>query len=158
METTKNQHKVEIRNIQEGDLKNIRKMVEQVFHKTGMSELHLWGTMANMDTDISIVVTVDGELAGFYFLAEHNIPKINNVDYAQFENKRGLEGIALGVFPKYKNKGVGKRLIEYTQQNMNYDYIWGMQLKSLENINDWLKRRKIYYESSHLYITYRMLK
>jgi hypothetical protein len=41
---------------------------------------------------------------------------------------------------------------------MNLIMVWGYQFKSLKNIDDWLKRRKIYYENAGVYITYQMLK
>ena len=68
-----------------------------------------------------------------------------------------MEGIALGVLKEYKNKSVGKKLIEYPKSIPNVDYIWGYQFKSLKNIDDWLKRRKIYSENNVFYITYQLL-
>lgn len=155
-ESSREDGKVKIRKLERSDISEISEQLEKVFYKTGMSKASIWAAMGNIDFDISVVATVDGKLAGFYFLNEEDIPEIG--DYSKFKNKRGVEGVALGVFPQYQNKGIGKKLIEYTQERLDYDYIWGMQLKSLENINDWLKRRKIYYENPSLYITYRMLK
>ena len=63
--------------------------------------------------------------------------------------------MALGVFSEYKNSGIGKMLIEYPK-TLGVDYIWGYQLKALENINDWLKRRKIYLQTPGLYVTYQI--
>ena len=93
---------------------------------------------------------------GFYFLTESDILKalpsscigdekgecevfINPDEYA---GKKGLEGIALGVDPSYKKMGIGKKLIDYSQE-LGFDYIWGMQYESLGNIGHWLKRRKL---------------
>lgn len=107
----------------------------------------------------SFVAKVDGELAGFYLIGPRQIPMIpGNDDYEILKDMRGAEGIALGVFPEYKNMGIGKKLIEHSRNNLDVDYIWGGQLKSLENIDDWLKRRKIYYENDNLYLTYEILK
>lgn len=53
---------------------------------------------------------------------------------------RGIEGVALAVRSEYKNRGYGKKLIEYSKK-LNYDYVWGQQLELLGNLNDWLKRR-----------------
>lgn len=148
---------ITIRKLRKDDFDEIDKNIEQVFKKTNLRRQAIWSMMGNIDPELSIVALVDGKLAGFYFLSEEDIPQIPSDAYEKLKNKRGVEGVALGVFEPYRNMGVGKKLIDYTQ-NMDYDYIWGMQLKSLENINDWLKRRKIYYENPDLYITYRILK
>ena len=50
---------------------------------------------------------------------------------------------------------IGKQLIVYPE-TIGADYIWGYQLKQLDNINDWLKRRKIYHENPGMYITYQI--
>lgn len=148
---------VTIRKLKRDDLGEIDKNIEQIFKKTNLSRETIWRMMGDVDPELSIVALVDGKLAGFYFLNEGNIPKTPSDTYEKLKDKRGVEGVALGVFEPYRNMGIGKKLINYTQ-NMDYDYIWGMQLKSLGNITDWLKRRKIYYENPDLYITYRILK
>lgn len=148
---------ITIRKLKRDDFVEIDKNIEQVFEKTNLRKETIWGMIGKIDLELSIVALVNGKLAGFYFLKEEDIPEEHNNVYEKLKNKRGVEGVALGVFEPYRNMGVGKELIDYTQ-NMDYDYIWGMQLKSLENINDWLKRRKIYYEDDFLYITYRILK
>lgn len=144
-----------IRKIDDKDIPEIRRNIADVLHKTGMNTNEIWSIIGDIDKNISIVAEYNNELAGFYIFREENIPIIDVVD-SRFENKDGVEGVVLGVFDKFKNKGVGKKLIEYSQNNLDYDYIWGYQLKSLDNINDWLKRRDIYWESPNLYITYQM--
>ena len=64
------------------------------------------------------------------------------IDLNEYVNKRGLEGVGLGVDPQYKGMGVGKKLIDYSL-SLDFDYIWGMQYESLGNIRHWLKRRKL---------------
>jgi len=49
-----------------------------------------------------------------------------------------------------------RNLIQRTANLDGVDYIWGFQFKSLKNIDDWLKRRKIYFENEGLYITYQI--
>ena len=58
---------------------------------------------------------------------------------------------------EYKNMGIGKKLIEYSRNYLSADYIWGMQDKRFNNLNDWLKRRKLYYTGEFFYITYEIL-
>jgi len=148
---------VSIRKMTDDDIKIIYDKLADVFDKTGLSNEEIWGEIEGFEIDKSIVAEVGGNLAGFYFMANHPIPK-GGEDYEKFKDLNGIEGIALGVFKEYKNKGVGKKLINYTQHLPGYDYVWGYQFKSLKNIDDWLKRRKIYFENDGFYITYQMLK
>jgi hypothetical protein len=67
----------------------------------------------------------------------------------------GIQGVALGVSSKFKNLGIGKMLINYPS-TLGYDYVWGYQLRALDNINDWLKRRKIYSETGNMFTTYQI--
>lgn len=160
---------VKIRFMENNDLEEIYDNLENIYHKSGKKKEEIidkW--LSDADVAISIVATVDNKLAGFYFLGDTNIPRVREVDYKNFENLKGVEGVALGVFKPYLSLGIGKKLIQYTEKNLNADYIWGYQLKSLENIDHWLKRRELYvappwttddgYTQTHLYITYKMLR
>jgi GNAT superfamily N-acetyltransferase len=147
---------VTIRKMTEQDTNIIYNKLEEVFDKTGLSNEEIWEELEGWDKSLSLVALVGDKIAGFYFIGNHPIPK-GGEDYEKFKNLKGIEGMGLGVFKEYKNLGVGKKLIETTQQ-LPVDYIWGYQFKSLKNIDDWLKRRKIYYENAGIYITYQMLK
>lgn len=149
---------ITIRNINRSDLYEINEYIEHVFANTGMSAKQLWSVIGDIDMRISIVATINDKIIGFYFLKEGGIPKspFAKVNYNIFDGLRGVEGVALGVSPEYKDMGVEKKLIEYVQYNMDYDYIWGMQLKSLNNIHHWLKRRKMYLDLPHMYVTYQI--
>jgi len=147
---------VTIRKMTEQDTNIIYNKLEEVFDKTGLSNEEIWEELEGWDKSLSLVALVGDKIAGFYFIGNHPIPK-GGEDYEKFKNLKGIEGMGLGVFKEYKNLGVGKKLIETTQQ-LPVDYIWGYQFKSLKNIDDWLKRRKIYYENAGVYITYQMLK
>ena len=146
---------VEIGIMTEQDVKLIYGKLSDVFDKTGMSNQEIWNEVEHFDMNKSIVAKVNGELAGFYFICDKQIPKGGN-GYEDLKDLNGVEGIALGVLKEYKNKGVGKKLIEYPKSIPNVDYIWGYQFKSLKNIDDWLKRRKIYFENNVFYITYQI--
>jgi GNAT superfamily N-acetyltransferase len=101
--------------------------------------------------DISLKLTNKEKIIGFYLFKDINYPYQNNL----FKNKKGIEGIALGVMEEYRNNGYGKYLINYsiTYLSKNYDYIWGQHLNSLNNKEDWKKRRKIMKEFSNMFIT-----
>lgn len=130
----------------------------EVFDKTGLSNEQVWNEVEHFNIDLSVVAKVNGELAGFYFIGDGQIPNVpqdGNL-YEELSKLNGVEGIGLGVFKEFKNMNVGKKLIEYPKNLPGIDYVWGFQLKSLKNIDDWLKRRKIYFENAMLYITYQV--
>jgi hypothetical protein len=148
-----------IRKITRNDLNQIVPRLGEIFYKTGLSSEQIWGMMQHSDFNKSVVATVDGNVAGFYFFSNEQIPYVDEDyedTYNELEKLNGIEGVALGIFDEYKNLGIGKKLIEYPKTIPGVDYIWGYQLKSLENIKDWLKRRKIYAETPYLYITYQL--
>lgn len=149
---------VVIRKIEKEDLTQIINNLGDIFDKTGIPNQGIWNMIKHSNMDITIVATVNDELAGFYFFNDENIPPYPGIDYTEFANLKGVEGVALGVLKKFRNMDIGKKLIQYSQNNLGYDYIWGYQLKSLKNIDDWLKRRKIYLETPVMYITYQLLK
>lgn len=151
---------VEIRKMKTEDIPVIYERLQEVFERTNMSNQTIWDVILEEEPDanFSFVATVGGEIAGFYFISPIPIPEIEGVPYDEFEDTVGVEGVALGVFPEYKNLGIGKKLIEESQTALDADYIWGMQLKSLKNIDDWLKRRELYYETPTYYITYQFLR
>ena len=149
---------VNIRKLTNADIREIFENLEKIYHKTGWSKEDIWDTISNAGvSNESFVAEVDGKLAGFYFIGQNQIPG-NIEEFSYLKKMKGVEGIALGVLPEYKNMGIGKKLIDYSRNNLNADYIWGYQLKSLKNIDDWLKRRDIYYEDSDMYITFEVLK
>jgi hypothetical protein len=146
----------EIRKMTNEDIEKIKPRLSKVFEKTGLNNDVIWELLSESDFKNSVVASVNGEIAGFYFFSGSQIPKWGN-GYEKLKNLKGLEGVALGVFPEFKNYGIGKKLIEYSQNIPGIDYIWGYQFKSLKNIDDWLKRRKIYFENDQFYITYQIL-
>lgn len=145
---------ITIRKMTPEDVEVLKTRFADVFSRTGLSNEEVWNEIGEYN-DESIVVDVDGKVGGFYFFGDGQIMP-GGKDYDKLKNLKGIEGIALGVFPEYKNLGIGKKLLEYSQNMPGYDYIWGMQFKSLKNIDDWLKRRKIYAETPHIYITYQI--
>ena len=108
----------------------------------------------------SIVVELDGEIVGFYLLGDRQIEKgINDnkcdkiyIDLDEYNKKTGLEGVALVVKDEYRGSGIGSKLKDYVK-NLNIDYVWGLQYKSLNNLDMWLKRRKLAAENDELYVT-----
>lgn len=146
-----------LRPYRDEDYDDVFNMLEDVYSKLKyMSAESIWGIIRSEcrgSFGLSVIAEVDGEVAGFYFLTQADLrPK---EDTGITEDMIGVQGVALGVSSKYKNLGIGKKLIEYPK-SLGADYVWGYQLKQLENIDDWLKRRKIYNQTNHMYTTYQI--
>jgi hypothetical protein len=102
------------------------------------------------DWDISRFLLVDGRVVGGYLLAEGG-PAVAG-DWGS-----SVEGVGLVVADSERGRGYG-RLLRDEPQRMGYDTVWGMQLKSLGNIDAWLASREIISQNDWLYVTARALK
>lgn len=146
---------IKIRQYSNDDFDAVFGMLQDVYSKlAGASAKWIWSVIESEcegNFSNSVIITVDENVAGFYFLHPSNLPENEEIT----EEMRGIQGVALGVSSEYKNHGIGKMLINYPT-SMGYDYVWGYQLKMLDNINDWLKRRKIYADTGNMFITYQI--
>lgn len=140
---------------EETDALEIYNKLEEVYSKIGWPKDAIWNELQPIDSSLSIVAEVDGNVAGFYILKNANIPLLGKEDDEVLSKLNGIEGVALGIFNEYKDYGIGKEMIEYPK-TIGADYIWGLQLKGLGNIDDWLKRRKLYADVGQMYITYQI--
>jgi ribosomal protein S18 acetylase RimI-like enzyme len=121
-----------------------------------------------LNNNLSIKIELNGKIVGCYLLAEKSINEfirqINSNELKDFPKNEtnimisdklsdnGIQGISLAVLPEYRDKGFGEKLKNYVD-NLDYDYIWGVQDKKLENINFWTKTRKIIVESDTHFAT-----
>ena len=140
-----------IEHILDSDIEYILELADNVFKDSGMNNKTYINSAADWDISIKLVDPF-GKIVGFYIFNEN---QLNRKEYIS----NGLQGVALGIDPEYKGLGLGKLLINYPIDNMGdrYDYIWGMHLKSLKNIDDWLKRRELISDQG-CYITAGFLK
>lgn len=141
------------------DLPRILPNLSKVYYTLNKSSNQIWEEIQPVDFQNSYVLESDDNLLGFYFLRENPIPKeVNPKLYPIFENLKGIEGVALGLFPEFQNLGYGRELIGLPRK-LNYDYVWGWQFEDLGNLPNWLKRRKFYgFDSSdNSYVTYEFL-
>ena len=92
-----------------------------------------------LDNDFSnsYVVKDRGRIIGGYFLGNHQLPS-EVKGSAPYNNKHGIEGVALFVLPEYRGKDIG-RLLRDIPLKMNIDYIWGQHYDELNNLAPWIK-------------------
>jgi len=108
---------------------------------------------AQTNWDISVILVDDDEnVFGVYLLGNDQLPVklcVNNYKYNQL---KGVEGVLLVIDESIRNLGYGNKLKDFPK-SLNVDYVWGEQLKELNNLDDWLKRRILIAETEHVYIT-----
>jgi len=106
------------------------------------------------DWDLSLKASINNRVVGCYILQEDTLTSYSNTgfDVDAYKNLRGLHGVGLAVLPSYQGLGIGKALREYPS-TMGYDYIYGMHLESLKNLDHWKKIREVVYTSNSMHIT-----
>lgn len=92
----------------------------------------------------------ENNIKGIYLLGDQQVDSL--VKTEQYKNLKGVEGVVLAVDDSLRGQGWGTKLKDYPK-TMGYDYIWGQQLKTLNNLEDWLKRRILVAETKSVYIT-----
>jgi hypothetical protein len=137
-----------ISKIEKDDLDECEKMLEKVFSIYLPDVVDY--VMSLSDMDLSVKLTLGDEIVGLYFLSHER--QILHLYDKTFQGKTGLEGVALLVSDNYRGLGFGDILKSYSE-SLNYDYVWGMQLKSLKNVHHWMKRRTHFFEFEDCYIT-----
>lgn len=109
-----------------------------------------------VDFSKSLVLKKDGNVIGAYLLGNHPIHVIDNLKH--YLSKRPTEGVALAIKPKFRGLGYGNLLKDFSIKDSKSDYIWGMQLKDLDNVSDWIKRRRIVYSDDGMLMTLQDIK
>ena len=106
--------------------------------------------------DISAMLVDEEEnIMGLYLLGDKQLDSL--VRDEKYLDLKGLEGVLLAVDKSIRGMGWGNKLKDYPK-TLGIDYIWGQQLKTLNNLNDWLKRRKLVGETNSVYITAEIFK
>lgn len=118
--------------------------------------------MAEYDrNEHDIKLMFNDKIVGFHLFSDNSIIYKGNDNIKWYENldcyknKRGIEGIILGVLPEYTKKGGGTLMVEYETKiiSKKYDYMWGGAYKDLNNLSFWLQSRRLIGESSNSYQT-----
>ena len=101
--------------------------------------------------DISAIILDDEDkIKGLYLLGDSQL--CSSFLTEKYTGLKGVEGVLLVVDKEIRGQGWGNKLKDYPK-TLEVDYIWGQQLKTLNNIEDWLKRREIVGETTATYIT-----
>ena len=101
--------------------------------------------------DISVILLDDEDkIMGLYLLGNSQLDSLTlNEKYVKL---KGIEGVLLVVDEEIRGQGWGDKLKDYPK-TLDFDYIWGQQLKTLNNLEYWLKRRELITETKSVYIT-----
>lgn len=105
--------------------------------------------------DISAMLIQEDKILGLYLLGNTQISMMNDItkiNLSEYEDMYGVEGILLAVDLSIRGQGWGNKLKDYPS-TLGFDYIWGQQFKSLNNLQDWLKRRVLVAETKYIYVT-----
>jgi len=98
----------------------------------------------------AILLNDEDKIMGLYLLGDSQLDSLTvNEKYVDL---KGVEGVLLAVSEEIRGQGWGNKLKDFPK-TLEVDYIWGQQLKTLNNLEDWLKRRELIAETQSVYIT-----
>ena len=128
-------------------INEVLKWSHQFFNKLMNGNEFKWylTEVTNWDKSI-LLLNKDNEIKGAYLFGD------NQLLHERFKDLKGIEGVLLAIDSDIRNQGWGDKLKDYPK-TLGIDYIWGQQLKGLNNLNDWLKRRELVGENEEVYIT-----
>jgi len=157
-----------IQNIKKEDISIIVDMCSKIFSDVMPYEENVKYINYVTDFSISKKATLNGKIIGCYLFNKQsifesedldNLPEQQTEDLSKYENKKPLQGVALALLPEYRGLSYGRQLRDIPLSMKDYDYIWGVHLKGLHNINNWLKYgRRIVAETDEVYATLMDLK
>lgn len=101
--------------------------------------------------DLSLMLVDENDiLKGCYLFGNQQIDSI--LGETEYSNLKGVEGVLLAVDKSIQGQGWGNKMKDFPK-TLGFDYIWGQQLKTLNNLQDWLKRRELITETKSVYVT-----
>lgn len=117
-----------------------------------MGELDFYGYMLYVSSwEHSFLLLDDNdEIMGVYILGMNQVTDF--IDSEEYGKLNGVEGVLLAVDESIRGLGWGNKLKEIPK-TLGFDYIWGQQLKDLNNLEDWLKRRVLVATTDQVYVT-----
>jgi hypothetical protein len=154
---------VRMMSINNRDIDPISRIMVKSFNVSGLGRLNMVDSILESDFNISKKLVVGNRVIGFYLLAPRSIfkelPRNCKIvgDLNKYKNKRGVEGIALAIIPEFRGKGYGN-LLKDLPKTLGFDYVFGGQMKKLNNLDDWLKRRELIADGGDCWITAELFK
>jgi hypothetical protein len=140
---------------EERRLESIRWAFEHFKHVTDKD--YFFAIIAHLTIwDISaMLVDEEDNIMGLYLLGDKQLDSL--VRDEKYLELNGVEGVLLAVDKSIRGMGWGNKLKDFPK-TLGFDYIWGQQLKTLNNLIDWLKRRELVGETNSVYITAEIFK
>lgn len=143
-----------VSNIKPEDKKKAIAVIKKIFSKSVVPKWFINCVIEDIKrrgfNKLDLKICVNNEIIGIHLIEE------NNIDLSEYKGKKGVEGFMFGIIPSYQRKGIGKEFIEkekiYLKQ-LGYNYIWGRSSLGLNNINFWLKTRRIIRENDNDFYT-----
>lgn len=143
--------------ITDADMAAVKAGIENAFGHFGD---WVWDyTNESTDWKMSMKASIGQEMVGFYLLRQQSVEEVIQEeemqtveDISSYSGKQGVEGIALVVDPRHRGLGYGKALKD-AAETLPFDYLWGRQMKDLDNLEHWAKRRRVVAESDSMRIT-----
>lgn len=145
-----------ISTIQSEDIPEVLDVCAEVFSKVMGPEGVRSYIKGSADWSISAKAEYKGKIVGCYILNKDSVMRqqsCSKEDLSKYKGMKGVQGIGLAVLPEYRDLGIGKKLREYPL-NKGYDYIWGLHMKSLHNIDNWTRfGRRIICDTGGMFTT-----
>lgn len=108
------------------------------------------------DWNLSVKAKYGDKIVGCYVFNKNPVTSYafcSKEDLSRYKKMKGVQGVALAVLPEYRDLGIGKKLRRYPLE-AGFDYIWGLHMKSLHNIDNWVRfGRRIICETSGMFAT-----
>lgn len=105
-------------------------------------------THSATDWATSRVLLRDGAPIGCYLLRPTDKAPTDRPGFAG----NGVEGVSLVVEPEYRGMGYG-RLLRSVPDRLGFDFVFGRQLKELENLESWLNSRELLADRGEYWVT-----
>ena len=151
-----------IQTIEEKDIDYIIEMSVKLFSEAAKYEYSGLFFYCMTDFTISKKAVLDGKIIGCYLLNDESVHsyemnRLENLD--RYKTLRGLQGVALGIMKEYRGLSYGRQLRDSAHSLNEYDYIWGFQGKSLNNLGSWLGYgRRLVGETEYAHVTFMDIK
>lgn len=127
-------------------------------HTKTMSKHPNYNFKKEADLNKSVKLVLGNLIIGYYLLSDKQtiqnfldsivtkhrlVVTIDNEELFEYsKHNRGIQGLTVGILPKYKGRGYSKLLFDYPKST-GYDYIWAVQTEGMSDLAGWLKRAEL---------------